>query len=210
MPPSDQEPRYQLIDPDTGAVVGSLFQNADGNVEIQDETGTGSVFGPDGIVTTAIDSKSVSTEQASIDKLDINLDSEADIERSDLPTGQTVSLYNAKDDNGFGLFSLVHTETGVSDSLTRILNPRDNVTGGSAYWGIPVHVSGRDATDTGHRFADLIQYPRVGSPIVYQTFEESGTPDRSYNNNSGRLELAMSETADMNVTTVAVFGAVDN
>ena len=58
---NDQEPRYRLVD-SNGNVVGSLFQNADGNVEIQDETGTGSVFGPNGIVTPAIDAGSVSTE----------------------------------------------------------------------------------------------------------------------------------------------------
>ena len=63
---NDQEPRYQLIDPDTGAVVGSFFQNDDGNVEIQDETGTGSVFGPNGIVTPAIDAESVSTGRLDI------------------------------------------------------------------------------------------------------------------------------------------------
>ena len=62
---NDQEPRYQLVD-SNGNVVGSLFQNADGNVEIQDETGTGSVFGPNGIVTPAIDAESVSTEEATI------------------------------------------------------------------------------------------------------------------------------------------------
>ena len=58
---NDQEPRYRLVD-SNGNVVGSLFQNADGNVEIQDETGTGSVFGPDGIVTPAIDAESASVE----------------------------------------------------------------------------------------------------------------------------------------------------
>ena len=58
---NDQEPRYRLVD-SNGNVVGSLFQNADGNVEIQDETGTGSVFGPNGITTPAIDAGSVSTE----------------------------------------------------------------------------------------------------------------------------------------------------
>ena len=56
---NDQEPRYRLVD-SNGNVVGSLFQNGDGNVEIQDETGTGSVFGPNGIVTPAIDAESVS------------------------------------------------------------------------------------------------------------------------------------------------------
>ena len=59
---NDQEPRYRLVD-SNGNVVGSLFQNADGNVEIQDETGTGSVFGPNGIVTPAIDAESVSTDE---------------------------------------------------------------------------------------------------------------------------------------------------
>ena len=58
---NDQEPRYRLVD-SNGNVVGSLFQNAAGNVEIQDETGTGSVFGPDGIVTPAIDAGSASVE----------------------------------------------------------------------------------------------------------------------------------------------------
>ena len=61
---NDQEPRYRLVD-SNGNIVGSLFQNADGNVEIQDETGTGSVFGPDGIVTPAIDAGSASVEQLS-------------------------------------------------------------------------------------------------------------------------------------------------
>ena len=61
---NDQEPRYRLVD-SNGNVVGSLFQNADGNVEIQDETGTGSVFGPDGIVTPAIDANVVNTEDLS-------------------------------------------------------------------------------------------------------------------------------------------------
>ena len=65
---NDQEPRYRLVD-SNGNVVGSLFQNADGNVEIQDETGTGSVFGPDGIVTPAIDAESVSAEQRDISQL---------------------------------------------------------------------------------------------------------------------------------------------
>ena len=62
---NDQEPRYRLVD-SNGNVVGSLFQNADGNVEIQDETGTGSVFGPNGIVTPAIDAESASVESATI------------------------------------------------------------------------------------------------------------------------------------------------
>ena len=64
---NDQEPRYRLVD-SNGNVVGSLFQNADGNVEIQDETGTGSVFGPNGIVTPAIDAESVSTDQQTTEK----------------------------------------------------------------------------------------------------------------------------------------------
>ena len=63
---NDQEPRYRLVDSNSN-IVGSLFQNADGNVEIQDETGTGSVFGPDGIVTPAIDAGSVSTEDARVE-----------------------------------------------------------------------------------------------------------------------------------------------
>ena len=63
---NDQEPRYRLVD-SNGNVVGSLFQNGDGNVEIQDETGTGSVFGPNGIVTPAIDAESVSAEEIDIE-----------------------------------------------------------------------------------------------------------------------------------------------
>ena len=65
---NDQEPRYRLVD-SNGNVVGSLFQNADGNVEIQDETGTGSVFGPNGIVTPAIDASSVEAESLGIEGL---------------------------------------------------------------------------------------------------------------------------------------------
>ena len=65
---NDQEPRYRLVN-SNGNVVGSLFQNADGNVEIQDETGTGSVFGPDGIVTPAIDAESASVDDADTDRL---------------------------------------------------------------------------------------------------------------------------------------------
>ena len=62
---NDQEPRYRLVD-SNGNVVGSLFQNAAGNVEIQDETGTGSVFGADGIVTPAIDAGSASVGEATV------------------------------------------------------------------------------------------------------------------------------------------------
>lgn len=62
MPPSDQEPRYRLVD-SNGNVVGSLFVNASGNVEIQDETATGTVFGPNGIVTPAVDADSVTTDE---------------------------------------------------------------------------------------------------------------------------------------------------
>lgn len=43
MPPSDQEPRYRLVD-SNGNVVGSLFADGNGNVEIQDQTGTSFVF----------------------------------------------------------------------------------------------------------------------------------------------------------------------
>jgi hypothetical protein len=44
MPPNDQAPRYQLVDPSTGDVVGSVFGDGNGNVEIQDETGTPYLF----------------------------------------------------------------------------------------------------------------------------------------------------------------------
>jgi len=44
MPPNDQAPRYQLVDPSTGNVVGSVFGDGNGNVEIQDETGTSYLF----------------------------------------------------------------------------------------------------------------------------------------------------------------------
>ena len=43
MPPSDQEPRYRLVD-SNGNVVGSVFGDGNGNVEIQDETGTSYLF----------------------------------------------------------------------------------------------------------------------------------------------------------------------
>jgi hypothetical protein len=35
MPPNDQSPRVQLVDPATGDVVGSVFADGSGNVEIQ-------------------------------------------------------------------------------------------------------------------------------------------------------------------------------
>jgi len=44
MAPNDQAPRYQLVDPSTGDVVGSVFGDGNGNVEIQDETGTSYLF----------------------------------------------------------------------------------------------------------------------------------------------------------------------
>ena len=77
MPPNDTEPRYRLVD-SNGNVVGSFFQNADGNVEIQDETGTGSVFGPDGIVTPAIDAESVSAGLLRTDVQGARLTKESD------------------------------------------------------------------------------------------------------------------------------------
>jgi hypothetical protein len=59
MPPSDQEPRYQLVD-SNGNVVGSLFGDGSGNVVIADETDTQNTFGPDGISTPALEAESVS------------------------------------------------------------------------------------------------------------------------------------------------------
>ena len=82
---NDQEPRYRLVD-SNGNVVGSLFQNADGNVEIQDETGTGSVFGPNGIVTPAIDAGSVSTEVADSERYERNANLLLGYERIDRET----------------------------------------------------------------------------------------------------------------------------
>jgi len=58
MPPSDQEPRYQLVD-SNGNVVGSLFGDGSGNVVIADETDTQTTFGPDGITTPALEAGQV-------------------------------------------------------------------------------------------------------------------------------------------------------
>jgi len=58
MPPSDQEPRYQLID-SNGNVVGSLFGDGSGNVVIADETDTQTTFDPDGITTPALKASEV-------------------------------------------------------------------------------------------------------------------------------------------------------
>jgi len=57
MPPSDQEPRYQLVD-SNGNVVGSLFGDGSGNVVIADETDTQTTFGTDGITTPALEAES--------------------------------------------------------------------------------------------------------------------------------------------------------
>ena len=121
---NDQEPRYRLVDSD-GNVVGSLFQNADGNVEIQDETGTGSVFGPDGIVTPAIDAGSVSTEILDSDigggrwnPLDIQEDREGD--------GLDIDF---TDISGFDEYRLTYYETesgGTSDPLNLQINGADS------------------------------------------------------------------------------------
>ena len=54
MPPSDQEPRYQLVDSNDN-VVGSFFGDGSGNVVIADETDTQTTFGPDGITTPALE-----------------------------------------------------------------------------------------------------------------------------------------------------------
>lgn len=61
MPPNDQEPRYRLVDAN-GNVVGSLFLNGNGDVAIQDESGTETAFTTDGISTPAVDADSVSTD----------------------------------------------------------------------------------------------------------------------------------------------------
>jgi len=58
MPPSDQEPRYQLVD-SNGNVVGSLFGDGSGNVVIADETDTQTTFGPDGISTPSLEAESL-------------------------------------------------------------------------------------------------------------------------------------------------------
>jgi len=62
MPPNDQEPRYRLVDAN-GNVVGSLFLNGNGDVAIQDESGTETAFTTDGISTPAVDTDSLSTAQ---------------------------------------------------------------------------------------------------------------------------------------------------
>jgi hypothetical protein len=55
MPPNDQAPRYQLVDPSTGNVVGSVFGDGDGNVVIADETDTQTTFDSDGVTTPALE-----------------------------------------------------------------------------------------------------------------------------------------------------------
>ena len=67
MPPNDQPPRYQLIDPSTGDVVGSLFGDGEGNVVIADETDTQTQFTTDGIDTPAVNAASVSADSLSGD-----------------------------------------------------------------------------------------------------------------------------------------------
>jgi hypothetical protein len=55
MPPNDQAPRYQLVDPSTGNVVGSVFGDGNGNVVIADETDTQTTFDSDGVTTPALE-----------------------------------------------------------------------------------------------------------------------------------------------------------
>ena len=102
---NDQEPRYRLVD-SNGNVVGSLFQNADGNVEIQDETGTGSVFGPNGIVTPAIDAESVSTEDLAIPQLFKT--ARSDTELDNVNKDATIYLASASFDDNRTLSARVH------------------------------------------------------------------------------------------------------
>jgi hypothetical protein len=59
MPPSDQEPRYRLVD-SNGNVVGALWGDGNGNVKIADETDTQTTFGPDGISTPALEADELS------------------------------------------------------------------------------------------------------------------------------------------------------
>ena len=104
---NDQEPRYRLVD-SNGNVVGSLFQNADGNVEIQDETGTGSVFGPNGIVTPAIDAGSVSTETLGISNAVLKVTMSTD---QDIPNDSTVKVaYDTVITDDFGGFDPTNNE----------------------------------------------------------------------------------------------------
>jgi hypothetical protein len=63
MPPSDQEPRYRLVD-SNGNVVGALWGDGNGNVKIADETDTQTTFGPDGISTPALEADGVDTNYA--------------------------------------------------------------------------------------------------------------------------------------------------
>ncbi|AFH22065.1 hypothetical protein OSG_eHP15_00175 [environmental Halophage eHP-15] len=62
MPPSDQEPRYQLVD-SNGNVVGSLFGDGSGNVVIADETDTQTTFNANGITTPALEATSADIDQ---------------------------------------------------------------------------------------------------------------------------------------------------
>jgi len=65
MPPSDQEPRYQLVD-SNGNVVGSLFGDGSGNVVIADETDTQTTFDADGITTPTLEAGQQTINQHSI------------------------------------------------------------------------------------------------------------------------------------------------
>jgi len=65
MPPSDQEPRYQLVD-SNGNVVGSLFGDGSGNVVIADETDTQTTFDANGITTPALEADSGTVDNKQI------------------------------------------------------------------------------------------------------------------------------------------------
>ena len=171
---NDQEPRYRLVD-SNGNVVGSLFQNADGNVEIQDETGTGSVFGPDGIVTPAIDAESVSAETASVAQ-----------------SGTVISSNSTQSDVPRGTFAEIEFDTVEEDNLDAadLANNRITIQENGDYL---LHVFAEweddDAWATGDDTAFLpavngnelgrSQYRKVGDgaqtfngPAIYRTLNE--------------------------------------
>ena len=185
---NDQEPRYRLVD-SNGNVVGSLFQNADGNVEIQDETGTGSVFGPDGIVTPAIDAESVSAGQVTSD----------DLANDTTHTIGTWPFAAAGADTRL----LMQTTQQVGDTATTILDM------GNASTSSVVVVKGRDSGASGTDFSDIVHAKRADSPTVIDEFTGSSATTRSYTRSVSELQLAMGNADGYSVTVTGLFGRVD-
>jgi len=172
MPPNDQEPRYRLVDAN-GNVVGSLFLNGNGDVAIQDESGTETAFTTDGISTPAVDTDSISTTTETIET------------RSDYPlnVGDDARIvYDAADaDSGNrGLRTLTSAKNVDTSSTTLASNILNTFV---------AFISGGDGSS--NRFVDRVAGSAFGGVTQTELHTRQTPASRSYAENSGELELSM-------------------